>query len=794
MNKKIKILIGILIVGILLIGGWWVWKQNTIERQSISTYNIIKNCTHDNECVCSGRYGCINKNSVLPPVIPEDKFKCIGVKCSCINNRCIQKLPSLKEVPEVYEDGSYSVKGFLNFAKNKDLKNKNFTLRGIIYDIYECHCPPGVRCKICPTGLTLADPLASLTEKNKLIIDYAPNCWKLENLQKGEEVKVRVHFEKYGTIEGKIGGSLKCDSFERSGKIFDISMIKEESKEMTCNEKCISLGYASGTCKKFAISPEGIAKKCGEGEISISGASDCKLPTYEGHPIVGVGITCCCKVKEGVSLSTDKTEYEQGEIVKIKLTNLGKETIKIQKIGKCHLFEVFDSNGKRISIDEPNCELFEIYHSPQYIKPNETKVIDFWDQTIYENQKKKQVLPGLYKIKAFGTETKIKIKAKGVIIRTDKAEYKQGEKVKITVTNKLDIPIIFATTPRCGSSFWSLEKKVNDKWEEIAYYIPCLWEAPDFHYTRLDPNQSLEDIWYSNVWSWPEKWYIAKPGIYRIRLDYVIPEVIKTEKLGNLICEKLPEELEKLLKSGEWVKTGNETCERKVRVGSEEKPCTPPTCGCGCIAKDVWSINNVARIDIDYWYCHGDMDKYWIKYQNTSYLCFPEYVKKYYPIEYHIEKRFFRKLGKLQREAVYAEFKVEPLFSKPHDNLTLPIDFLKCKKDKDCILGEKCGQVCFNKEFKEWYDKNVGVCMYRKSSNVSCKCKENRCQLSLDCEAECIRRGFDSGICRTFSINEEVKCKKNEFEIGETSDCTIWTKEGHPIVGVRKICCCFHYE
>ncbi|RLJ00809.1 MAG: hypothetical protein DRP08_06245, partial [Candidatus Aenigmatarchaeota archaeon] len=453
---------------------------------------------------------------------------------------------------------------------------------------------------------------------------------------------------------------------------------------------------------------------------------------------------CIKSPPKEVIIITDKTEYEQGEIVKIKLTNLGKETIKIQKIGKCHLFEVFDSNGKRISIDEPNCELFEIYHSPQYIKPNETKVIDFWDQTIYENQKKKQVLPDLYKIKAFGTETKIRIKAKGVIIRTDKAEYKQGEKVKITVTNKLNIPIIFAATPRCGSSFWSLEKKINDKWKEIAYYIPCLWEAPDFHYTRLDPNQSLEDIWHSNVWSWPEKWYIAKPGIYRIRFDYVIPKVIKTEKLGNLICEKLPEELEKLLKSGEWVKTGNETCEKKVRVGSEEKPCTPPTCGCGCIAKDVWLINNVARIDIDYWYCHGDMDKYWIKYQNTSYLCFPEYVKKYHPMEYHIEKRFFRKLGKLQREAVYAEFKVEPLFSKPHDNLTLPIDFLKCKKDKDCILGEKCGQVCFNKEFKEWYDKNVGVCAYKPvRSIINCGCIENKCSL-ISCK----------GFGHTISLNE----------------------------------------
>ena len=69
---------------------------------------------------------------------------------------------------------------------------------------------------------------------------------------------------------------------------------KEE--EQTCNGKCKSLNYISGICRKFAISPEGMANKCRSNEISISGTSDCKLSTNaQGQHIVGVGITCCCQ-------------------------------------------------------------------------------------------------------------------------------------------------------------------------------------------------------------------------------------------------------------------------------------------------------------------------------------------------------------------------------------------------------------------------------------------------------------------------------------------------------------------
>jgi hypothetical protein len=72
--------------------------------------------------------------------------------------------------------------------------------------------------------------------------------------------------------------------------------ICEKAIEQTCNKKCKSLGYIFGECRKFAISPEGMKNKCQANEISISGASDCTLSVnIAGQPVIGVGITCCCK-------------------------------------------------------------------------------------------------------------------------------------------------------------------------------------------------------------------------------------------------------------------------------------------------------------------------------------------------------------------------------------------------------------------------------------------------------------------------------------------------------------------
>jgi hypothetical protein len=58
-----------------------------------------------------------------------------------------------------------------------------------------------------------------------------------------------------------------------------------------------------------------------------------------------------------------------------------------------------------------------------------------------------------------------------------------------------------------------------------------------------------------------------------------------------------------------------------------------------------------------------------------------------------------------------------------------PDDFLKCNSAKDCILGEKCVQICYNKDFQGWYNQNINFCKYRKVAAASCECENNQCKV-----------------------------------------------------------------
>jgi len=67
----------------------------------------------------------------------------------------------------------------------------------------------------------------------------------------------------------------------------------EWSEKVTCDEKCKLLGYESGTCRSFPIVPGGLEKACKDDERGVGDAIDCKSPKDK----VGVGVTCCCKLK-----------------------------------------------------------------------------------------------------------------------------------------------------------------------------------------------------------------------------------------------------------------------------------------------------------------------------------------------------------------------------------------------------------------------------------------------------------------------------------------------------------------
>lgn len=57
-----------------------------------------------------------------------------------------------------------------------------------------------------------------------------------------------------------------------------------------------------------------------------------------------------------------------------------------------------------------------------------------------------------------------------------------------------------------------------------------------------------------------------------------------------------------------------------------------------------------------------------------------------------------------------------------------------------------------------------------------------------NCNQKCESKGYKSGICRSWPVTADAKygCENNEFELGETSDCSV----PQNIVGTGKTCCC----
>ena len=113
---------------------------------------------------------------------------------------------------------------------------------------------------------------------------------------------------------------------------------------------------------------------------------------------------------------------------------------------------------------------------------------------------------------------------KAVLVRTDKAEYEQGEVVKLWVKNNLDAPLWYAREAECViSSFWfarDCETPAPDSWD-----TRCIWETPQHDFTRLDPDQVLQDD------EAPEtlegEWYaleLSEPGCYTIVFPYSLVE------------------------------------------------------------------------------------------------------------------------------------------------------------------------------------------------------------------------------------------------------------------------------
>ena len=124
MSKKVKILIGVLIIGIILIGGWWIWETyQPVEEVIPKEEEIIKeeSCSQDSHCVfldfqcCSTPDPCkkepsrvVNKENKekieqeikakCPPTCPQYTpprcFNCLNLEKFipiCVDNKCTVK-------------------------------------------------------------------------------------------------------------------------------------------------------------------------------------------------------------------------------------------------------------------------------------------------------------------------------------------------------------------------------------------------------------------------------------------------------------------------------------------------------------------------------------------------------------------------------------------------------------------------------------------------------------------------------------------------------------------------------
>lgn len=81
MNEKLKIgLVGLLMLGVILFGGWWLWRNQLLDGILASKY-----CRKDSDCAFTQCCGCASKCYKICSKRP------FAVPCECKNNQCIVK-------------------------------------------------------------------------------------------------------------------------------------------------------------------------------------------------------------------------------------------------------------------------------------------------------------------------------------------------------------------------------------------------------------------------------------------------------------------------------------------------------------------------------------------------------------------------------------------------------------------------------------------------------------------------------------------------------------------------------
>ena len=132
---------------------------------------------------------------------------------------------------------------------------------------------------------------------------------------------------------------------------------------------------------------------------------------------------------------------------------------------------------------------------------------------------------------------------------TDKTQYVRGERVKLEVTNSLDIPIWYIGYPQPELVFWTIERAKDNGWHSLGFRLPlieegievcriAMYERPIGVVMDLKPHSDLLYEWNQKICpikilpesTEPE---MIERGRYRFALSYSL----NTVKFENIETE-----------------------------------------------------------------------------------------------------------------------------------------------------------------------------------------------------------------------------------------------------------------
>ena len=268
--------------------------------------------------------------------------------------------------------------------------------------------------------------------------------------------------------------------------------------------------------------------------------------------IITIGLTGCFEeseddnseflnqLTEKVDFSTDKTEYDQGKIVKLALKGTHDETIFYlaeflycdSKPYKVYRFSDEKQIWMNVTLPPSKCATVVSAGAPIYKKLNPNESVEFmWDQKIRAASEDAMQAPaGRYRIslKCKNSNETEEIKEvysnnftinslERIIVTTDKIEYQVGENISIRIENKFDESVTVGVENGCEGRVYIISKHDEGKWIDF----PETCGACDVEIsTSVKGGQAIVFSWNQTVYTNHENCILknVSSGIYRIKI------------------------------------------------------------------------------------------------------------------------------------------------------------------------------------------------------------------------------------------------------------------------------------